>query len=320
MSRHPILIALDALDDEPSGEFSEAMRARLFAELVHPSESADAPVVDEPHTVAEVEVESDEQGAQVGVRAFEPRSKRTGSLLAAAAGIVLVAALAVAVETRRSEPATSDTQGDRHIADAALIALADLGSLWQDSHDHDGFSTRDEAGVAATMPGCSPYVDSVFDGPHREAATSQKYFLYRPGGGSILSDVVSVFPSKAAASQVMEKIAEPKFLACFAGYLEAAAPVLSSGDSLTSYVLDAPPLLQHGDRQIAFETVNVYHITGGPVPVTSVNVFIQIDRSIVYINPVADAHDSLDPKSSLEIVMKAATDTLTSALGQATRS
>ena len=319
MSRHPILIALDALDEEPSAEFSEAMRARLFAELVRPSDSSDAPRVDEQHTVAEVEVESNERGAQVGVRAFEPRSRRAGSLLAAAAGIVLVAALAVTVETRRSEPATSDTNADRHIAEAAVIALPDLGSPWQDSHSHDGFSTRDQAGLAATVPGCSPYVDSVFDGPHREAATSQKYFLY-PGGNSVLSNVVSVFPSKAAASQVMDKIAEPKFRACLAGYLEAAAPRFSSGDSLTSHVLDAPPLLQHGDRQIAFETVNVFHIMGGPVPVISVNVFIQIDRAIVYINPVTDAHDSRDPKSPLEIVMKAATNSLASALGQATRS
>jgi hypothetical protein len=322
MSRHPILIALDALDDEPSAEFSEAMRARLYAELVHPSASADASMVDEQPTATEVEVEIDNQGTQTKIRAFEPRSKR-GGVLAAVAGIVLVAALAVAVATRRLEPTTSDTNADREIAEAALISATDLGSLWFDSHAYDDFSTRDQARVAASIPECAPYVDHVFDGPHRQAATSQKHFQYRGGSSSsssILSNVVSVFPSNAAASRVMDKIAEPTFRSCFARYLEAEAPLLSSGDALTSHILDAPPLLQHGIRQIAFETVNLYHLAGGLVPLTSIDVFIQIDRAIVYINPVVDGHDSIDPRSSLEVVLRAATNSLTSAVGQATRS
>ncbi|MEY2415964.1 MAG: hypothetical protein QOH53_1298 [Ilumatobacteraceae bacterium] len=322
MNRHPILIALDALDDEPSAEFSEAMRARLYAELVQASDSSDAPLVDERLTPTEVEVEVDEQGGRTNIRAFEPRSKRSGSALAAVAGIVLVAALAITVATRRSEPTASDTT-DHEIADTALISLTDLGSLWGDSHAYDDFSTRDQALLAAGIPGCAPYVDSVFDGPLRQAATSQKHFHYRgasSSSSSILSDVVSVFPSKAAASKVMDKIAEPAFRSCFASYLEAEAPRLSSGDVLTSHIRDAPPLVEHGYRQIAFETVNLLRLSNGLVPLTSVNIFIQIDRSIVYINPVVDGHDSLDPTSALEIVMNAATNSLTRALSQVTRS
>ncbi len=295
MSRNPILTALDALDDEPSAAFSEAMHARLFAELVHPSESAETPMVDDQPKAPEVRVLIDEIGTRTRIRAFEPRSKRAASALAAVAGIVLVAGLAVAVATRRSEPAASDTNADREIAEAALITVADLGSRWENSHLHDGLSTRDEAGVAAGVSGCSPYVDFVFDGPDRKAATSQRDYDYRGRISLVLSEVVSVFPSKAAASQVMNKVAEPTFRSCFAGYLEAAAPLLSPGDSLTSHILDAPPLLQHGDRQIAFESVNMYHLAGGLVPITSINIFIQIDRAIVYINPMVDAPDSLDP-------------------------
>jgi hypothetical protein len=113
----------------------------------------------------------------------------------------------------------------------------------------------------------------------------------------------------------MDKIAQPAFLDCFASYLEAATPLISPGGTSTSEVVDTPPLVEHGDRQIAFTTLNTYQTANGPVPSTSINVFIQIDRAIVYVNPVPDFHADSDPQSAVEIAMSRATDSLRAALG-----
>ncbi len=152
----------------------------------------------------------------------------------------------------------------------------------------------------------------MFDSPNNEAAVSQR--LYRSPTLSTLWDIVYVFPTREAASQVMDKVAEPGFLTCFTQYLVAAQPVLSPGSSSTSEAVGAPTLLQHGDRQVAFGTTNVYQSPNGPVPLFSVNVFIQVGRAIVYVNPAPDFHDDLDPKGRLEVAMRAATDAVTAAL------
>jgi hypothetical protein len=50
------------------------------------------------------------------------------------------------------------------------------------------------------------------------------------------------------------------------------------------------------------------------VPLFSINAFIQVDRAVVYVNPTPDFHDDRDPKSRVEVAMRAATDAVTAAL------
>ena len=294
MSRHPLFIAFDALDDAPSAEFSEKMRTQLFDELVHPGSAA---TVDD---------------SEVTVIPISNGSKRTRTLLGAAAAILLVAALSIVVLTRRSEPAPIDTSKDPAIAIAGLIQVTELGTGWEVSHGADAFTPQIEAQVAASVPACAPYVDYAFDSPNNDAVVTQR--LYQSPTLAQLFNIVYVFPTKEAASRAMDKIAEPGFLTCFTRYLEAAQPVFSPGTTSTSEAVEAPSLLQHGDRQIAFGTNNVFQTPTGPVPLSSVNVFIQVDRAIVYVNPRPDFHGSTDPKGRLEIVMKAATASVTAAL------
>ena len=82
----------------------------------------------------------------------------------------------------------------------------------------------------------------------------------------------------------------------FRGFLEAASIAIPLPGVITSSELvTAPPLLQHGDRQVSFGTLNTLEFEGvhGPVPSTSINIFIQLDRAIVFVNPPPDFHDSL---------------------------
>ena len=80
MSRHPLVIALDQLDDRPSAEFSAAMFAQLFDELVHPGESSDVSIADSELVWTEVDL----RGPAGRAGAFEPRKKRKRILLATA--------------------------------------------------------------------------------------------------------------------------------------------------------------------------------------------------------------------------------------------
>jgi hypothetical protein len=311
MSQHPLVIALDTLDEAPSAEFTQAMRARLYDELVGPRTSTDGFVVVDDLSSSETSVDS----SQVIVTPTGDGPSRTRTLLGIAAALVLVGALALVALTRRSEQAPIDTTRDPATARAALMPVVNLGNGWEVSHIADAFTPAVEATVAASVPSCKPYVDYAFDSPNNEAAVSQQ--LYQSPTLAQLFNIVYVFPTANAASRAMDKISEPGFLSCFTNYLEAAQPVFSPGTTSTSDIVDAPPLLQHGDRQVAFATSNVFQTPTGPVPLTSVNVFIQVGRAVVYVNPRPDFHDSVDPKGRLEIVMRTATDSANAALAAA---
>jgi hypothetical protein len=306
-----LVIALDQLDDRPSAEFSAAMFAQLFDELVHPGESSDVSIADSELVWTEVDL----RGPAGRAGAFEPRKKRKRILLATAAAITVVATLAALLPlVRRTAPTSSDIGRDRAIAESALLTPTDLGRDWGGSHIFDSFTTRDAAAIAARIPACTSYVEYAFDSPSLQTATAQK--LYQTGL-AMFWETIHVFPTKKVASQVMDKLAEPEFASCFASFLEAASIAIPLPGVITSSELvTAPPLLQHGDRQVSFGTLNTLAFEGvhGPVPTTSINIFIQLDRAIVFVNPPPDFHDSLDSKSTLEVVMRVATNSLNIAL------
>jgi hypothetical protein len=288
--------AVEGLDDQPSAAFDALMRERLFSAFVR-GEAL-------PHA------EAGTQGGLSDVVVVPAARRPRRTLVVGAAAVTLLIGGLVWMYASRREEASS--KADLAIAQAANIAADDLGLGWQRVDVWAHFTTRDEAALAASIPACTSYAALVLDAPERHAATSEMRYLSPKN--MILWNNVSVFESRSAASAVMDKIAEPGFRTCWEQYLAASMPMLDPASTMTSESRDAPPLNQHGERQVAFDSFNRLQTENGPVATTWVNVFIQIDRVIVYVNPVSDFHDSLDPKGSLDKAMSAATKAVELAL------
>jgi hypothetical protein len=296
MNRHPVSVALDRLDEEASAEFRDSLRAQLLFELAAPAAAVDDP-------------------PEITVTLFRSTGQRRSGLLRVAAAILAIAAAAVALVSRGPEPPGVDTSRDSAIANAALLTPDMVDQQWTGvTHTFDTFTSRRAADLAATVPECARYVDYAFDSPRRDAATA---------GGVLFSDAraylfqwVYVFPTEEAASRVMDMISEPSFLACFNGFSEASYPVLVPGHTATMTTVAAPSIAPHGDRQVVFDT----HSTGELFPIFSdlsveyVNVFVQVGRGIVYVNPIRDFHNGLDAHGPVEIAVSAAVNALTDAL------
>jgi hypothetical protein len=297
MSRNTISDAFESVDVTPSTAFRQQLRGE-FLTAVEQQEVSDGIVADNTVTVVEV---------------TRPPRRRSKVVLGIAASIAVIAALTAVVLNRYSEPDTVDTSRDLAIAGSSLISPKQVGVSWQINHQYDSFTSRDVADVAATVPACASYVDFAFDSPRRDAVTAGRIF------GSpqqfALTQWVYIFPTEAAATRAMDKIAEASFVPCLNQFMDALMPKLAGSPSETSTV-EPPPLAAHGDRQvvvgqsIAFSSLGTF---------TVMNVFVQVGRGIVYVNPTPDALDSLDPASRLEKVIAAATDDLRNALDTAGR-
>jgi hypothetical protein len=296
MSHNAISDAFESVDVTPSADFRQQLRGRFLA-AVEQQEVSDEIVADSTVTVIEV---------------TRPERRRSKVVLGVAASIAVVAALTVVVLSRISETDDVDTSRDPAIAGSSLLSPTQIGVSWSVTHQWDAFTSRDVADVAATVPACAPYLDYAFDSPRREAATSGRIF------GSpqqfALTQWVYIFPTEAAASRAMDKIAEPAFVPCFTQFMDALFPKLGGLTTTTS--IEAPSLAAHGDRQVVLgQSIDF----AGVGTFTVMNVFVQVGRGIVYVNPTPDALDSRDPASRLERVLAAATDDLRNALDTAGR-
>ena len=208
---------------------------------------------------------------------------------------------------------------DRHESrpcDRQVIALApkQIGVSWQINHQWDAFTSRDVADVAATVPACAPYVDFAFDSPARKAVTAGRIFTSDSAVFAV-TQWVYIFPTEAAATQAMDKIAEEAFVPCLRPFMDALIPKMSRGYPPSTTTIEVPPLA--GPWTQAGRSRSVDHLMASSAPTTVMNAFVQVGRGIVYVNPTPDAHDSLDPASRLEKVLTAATDALRNALGTA---
>lgn len=246
------------------------------------------------------------------IEAARPPQRRLKVVLGVAAAISVVAALTAVVLNRHSEPNAIDTSRDPAIAESSLIAPKEVGLSWQINHQYDPFTSRDVADVAATVPACAAYLNYAFDSSERRAVTKGRIFSSPPLFA--LTQWVYIFPTEAAANQAMDKIAEPSFVPCLNHFMDALTPKLAGSPSNTTTV-EPPPLADHGDRQVVLG--QSIALPFGTYQV--MNVFVQVGRGIVYVNPTPDALGSLDPASRLEKVISAATDDLRNALDTAAR-
>jgi hypothetical protein len=242
------------------------------------------------------------------VEVAAPPRRRLNIVLGVAASICLVAALTAVILNHRSEPREIDTTRDPDRAKVALLAPKQVGVSWQITHQWDAITSRDVADVAASVPACAPYLDFAFDSPNRKAVTagrilsSQQLFA--------LTQWVYIFPTEAAATQAMDKIAEPSFVPCFTQFMQALFPHLG-GAGATVTAIESPPLAEHGNRQVVLGQSVEFPGVGIFKPMSA---FVQVGRGIVYVNPTLDATNSLDSASRLDRVLSAAADDLATAL------
>ena len=297
-------------------EMSPAFRRRLEQDLVAAAQ---------PEAKEEVMVKVVEHGVGRGDdsnpagtdESTASRHQRMKVLLAVAASIALVAVLAVVIVNHQSEPAEVDTSRDPEIAKAAIIEPSDIGVSWSVTHLWGDLTSRSIAESAATVPECEAYLDYAFDTAGRQGVTAGRQFGI-PGSELItwiITQWVYIFPSEKAASQAMDKIAEPGFLPCF----DHVLPLMYPGKGTASR-LDPLPVASHGDRQIVIGQHLVFGASPGDggIPVDTMNVWVQIGRAVVFVDPGTDSYDSLDPASRIERAVSAATDALQAALDNAT--
>jgi hypothetical protein len=296
MSRNAISDAFESVDVTPSAAFRQRLRGEFLTAVVQ-GEASDG-------------IEGAPTVTVIGTA--RPPQRRLKVVLGAAAAISVVAALTAVVLNRHSEPSAIDTSRDPAIAGSSLLSPKQVGVSWQINQQYDSFTSRDVANVAATVPSCAAYLNYAFDSPGRQAATAGRIFSSSPLFA--LTQWVYIFPTEAAATRAMERIAEPAFVPCLNQFMDALSPKLAGSPSNTTTVA-APPLAEHGDRQVVLGQSIV--LPFGTYEV--MNVFVQVGRGIVYVNPTPDALDSLDPASRLEKVIAAATNDLGTALDTAAR-
>ena len=297
MSAHPIRTAFEFSGDELSPEYREALRVRFLASILQP-----VPVTGGP----------DRDEVVVSVTEETPRNRKslTRLSLGIAAAIVAIAGLTVVVVNNRSQPAGIDTSRDPAIAKQALISVDELGAGWEVSDG--GLTSRAVADIAATVPDCAPYLNYAFDSPARRAPTAGRIF---GSLGSTLTEWVYIFPSDAAASKAMAKIAAPGFVTCFNRFLERLIPAYAPGSTVKASSVAAPPMISHGDRQVVVSQSNTYRTGTAEFSQVVLNAFVQVGRGIAYIDPIPDEHDSRDPAGSIEKALTTATNDLRAALG-----
>ena len=296
MNQNTISDAFNSVDVTPPAALRERLRVEFLAALTQDRVRAGI-VTANNLTVIEV---------------ARPPRRRFKVALGVAAAISVVAALTAVVVNRESEPNAIETSRDPAIANSSLISPKQVGVSWQINHQYDSFTSRDVADVAATVPACTAYVDYAFDSPRRQAATAGRIFGSSPLFA--LTQWVYIFPTEEEATKAMNKIAEASFVSCLNQFMDALSPKLAGSPSHTTTV-ESPPLAAHGDRQVVLG--QAIALPFGTY--TVMNVFVQVGRGIVYVNPTPDALDSRDPASRLEKVVAAATDKLRNALDTAGR-
>ena len=88
--------------------------------------------------------------------------------------------------------------------------------------------------VAATVPGCAAYVDSVFASDDAPNTTAARWFHAPPGRAGAMGQWVVVLPTEADVTTLFDAVTAPDFVAgCRLPYMEAAkaSPVLYCCDT-----------------------------------------------------------------------------------------
>ena len=127
----------------------------------------------------------------------------------------------------------------------------------------------------------------------------------------VVSETLTVYTSKAAASRVMDSISSSGFQECFFATWDAASEIAFPGTASTTSFNIAPPA-PHGDRQIDFAMET--RISIGSSSRLYHNVWIQVDRSIISLTVSPDGLGSDNPAGNLEKAISASLASLNEAM------
>lgn len=126
-----------------------------------------------------------------------------------------------------SESSTTSTVfdnpfSDAEIADRVLLDPDEYGTDWQLFQFKNVSLDR---AIAATIPGCAAYLDTVFESPDRPAVTNHRWFHAPQGRAGAMSQYVVVFPTEDAAVAMLEATNDSNFQGdCFQPYRQFVFP------------------------------------------------------------------------------------------------
>lgn len=182
---------------------------------------------------------------------------------------------------------------DSEIAKAMLLTAEEFGQGWTTVAFKDVVLDRE---VAATVPGCAAYLDTVFEGPGRRAVTDFRHF--QSPLPAILRQYVVVFPHQDDAQAMFDATTESEFGDdCFRQYYERtdeytgnwccdpedpATPPLYGRTISTSRTFGADDIdLRVDDGQYWTDADGVVH---GPETLTSAT--LRVGRAIIVLEAI----------------------------------
>jgi hypothetical protein len=304
MKRHPLQAVLEELDYQPTPGFREALRAQLLADLV----SADAAQSD-PHLDASDGADGPQE---IAVLKKIDRSRtappRIRALIGIAAAVLIAAGVTAVIVNHRSSTTNVDNGDDLAIAGAGLISVDQFGPGWSLEFDVEP-SWPDFQETFAAQPECAEYTAAVL--PLKTTAAGAMTSLVNLQH-QVITEELTIYPTKDVASRVMDAIASPGFQDCFFAAWDAASEIGFPGDGASTSAFNIAPPAAHGDRQIDF----------GMETLTSVDsrtrlyhtVWIQVDRSIITITVSPDGLGSNNPAGNMEKAIAAAMASLDEAM------
>ena len=254
-----------------------------------------------------------EHGAAEAVRRGQRRRVATAFAAGGVTIVLVVVGVAVLRDGTNPEPSspvattTADNSVDSAVARAALISVDQLGPGW--SPEFTPTSLEPWRAATAAQPECAEYIAAV---EPLEATAPGGLASFINVQNQIASEALTIYPSKEAASSVMDSMEAPGFKDCFFATFDAENSRGFPGSGPTTRTFDIAAPAAHGDRQIAFgqETrtavdsrTRLYH-----------DIWIQVGRSIILIIVSPDGLGSDNPAGLTDKSITAAIASLTAAL------
>ncbi len=209
MTQHPLTTAFEHLDEQPAPGFRETLLAELLNDLAQPPLTQPVDVADtEPQEIIVLKK----------IDRSNPAPTRTRVILGLAAAVIVAVGVTAFVVNRRNADTTvvpvttpEPSPEDSAIANAALLTVDQLGSEWS-LHPESNETRAQWLAAAATQPSCADYNRAV-QSSESGAASSSAAFINSQN--QELVESVTVFPTKEAASKVMDALSAPGYPACF---------------------------------------------------------------------------------------------------------
>ena len=305
MTQHPLTTAFEHLDEQPAPGFRETLLAEMLVELTQPPSAQPVDASDtEPQEITVLKK----------IDRSNPTPMRTRVIVGVAAAVIVAVGVTAFVVNRRNADTTvvpvttpEPSPEDSATANAALLTVDQLGTEWS-PHPESNETRAQWLAAAATQPACADYNRAVQSAESGAASSSAAFINVQ---NQELIESVTVFPTKEAASKLMDALSAPGYPSCFFASWDADYKLnFSEGETSITKSFNFAAPAAHGDRQVAFGHETKY----GPATTRLwQQVFVQVDRSIIWISAAPDGLGSTDPAGIIERSLTAAIDSVNKA-------